>query len=313
MRPNDHEIEQLKASVNCAVLLEQLPPVWRLDRKESTRDCLKYRRGEGEVLIVNHEGRGWWDPQSDHKGDAFSLVQFLDPTLNFGMARQVLRRFAGLAPTIPECRPRMRRRVPEIPMPERWADRPRLQPQSQTWRYLNRTRGLPATALRAAIAEDVVRVGAYGSAWFAHRDDTGLVSHIEIRGPGFRRSIAGGRKTLFRFHGGPHPLIRLVLTEAPIDALSLAAWEGIRADTIYAATGGGMGQGTIDAIASILRGLAGISGAELVSAVDADLAGERYAARHEALAKAAAVAFTRLAPPVQNGDWNDALKLRRAA
>jgi hypothetical protein len=312
MRSDDLEIEQLKASVNCAVLLERLPPVWRLDRKESTQHCLKYRRGEGEILIVNHEGRGWWDPQSDRKGDAFGLVQFLDPTLTFGMARQVLRRFAGLAPTFPECPPRRRRRLPEIPIPERWASRPRLQPLSPAWRYLNRTRGLPVIVLRAAIAADVIRDGAYGSAWFAHRDDNGDLSHVEIRGPGFRSSLAGGRKTLFRFHGGPQP-IRLVLAEAPIDALSLAAWEDIRADTIYAATGGGMGPGTIDAIGTILQRLAGIAGAELASAADSDRAGERYAARHEALAKAAAVAFTRLAPPVENGDWNDAFKLRRAA
>ena len=312
MRSDDFEIEQLKACVNCAVLLERLPPVWRLDRKESTRHCLKYRRGEGEILIVNHDGRGWWDPQSDHKGDAFSLVQFLDPTLNFGMARQVLRRFAGVAPTFPECLSRRRRRLPDIPIPERWASRPHLQSFSPTWRYLNRTRSLPVTVLHAAIATDVIREGAYGSAWFAHRDDNGDLSHVEIRGPGFRSSLAGGRKTLFRLQVGPQP-IRLALAEAPIDALSLAAWEDIRADTIYAATGGGMGPGTIDAIGTIVHRLAGIAGAELASAADADRAGERYAAWHEALAHSAGVAFTRLAPPVDQGDWNAALKLRRAA
>ncbi len=33
--------------------------------------------------------------------------------------------------------------------------------------------------------------------------------------------------------------------EAPIDALSLAAIEQVRPDTIYVATGGGMGPGTL--------------------------------------------------------------------
>jgi Protein of unknown function (DUF3991)/Toprim-like len=312
MKPDDLEIEQLKAGVNCAALLERLPPFWRLDRKESTRHCLKYRRGEGEILIVNHEGRGWWDPQSDRKGDAFSLVQYLDPTLNFGQARQVLRQFTGLAPAFPECLPRRHRRLPEIPIPERWASRARLQPRSPAWRYLNRARFLPVAVLHAAIAADMIREGAYGSAWFVHRDDDGDPSHVEIRGPGFRSALAGGRKTLFRLDGGPQP-IRLALAEAPIDALSLAAWEEIRADTIYAASGGGMGPGTIDAICTILHRLAGIAGAELASAADADRAGERYAAWHEALANSAGVPFTRLAPPVENGDWNDALKRRRAA
>jgi len=37
MSKQDTEIEWLKASVSCAALLERLPPVWRLDRAESTR------------------------------------------------------------------------------------------------------------------------------------------------------------------------------------------------------------------------------------------------------------------------------------
>ena len=75
MSEQDTEIEWLKAEVNCAALLERLPPVWRLDRAESTRRSLKYRRGEGEIVIVNHDGRGWWDPLSEAKGDIFTLVR----------------------------------------------------------------------------------------------------------------------------------------------------------------------------------------------------------------------------------------------
>jgi len=82
MSEQDMEIEWLKAEVNCAALLERLAPVWRLDRAESTRRSLKYRRGEGEILIVNHDGRGWWDPLSEAKGDIFSLVRHLDPGLS---------------------------------------------------------------------------------------------------------------------------------------------------------------------------------------------------------------------------------------
>jgi hypothetical protein len=88
MSEQDAEIEWLKASVNCAALLERLPPVWRLDRAESTRRSLKYRRSAGEIVIVNHDGRGWWDPLSEAKGDIFTLVRHLDPGLNFGEARR---------------------------------------------------------------------------------------------------------------------------------------------------------------------------------------------------------------------------------
>ena len=103
MSEQDAEIQHLKASVSCAVLLERLPPVWRLDRAESTRRCLKYRRGAGEIVIVNHDGRGWWDPLSEAKGDIFSLVQHLEPGLNFTQARHMLRGFVGIAPTFPEA------------------------------------------------------------------------------------------------------------------------------------------------------------------------------------------------------------------
>ena len=101
MMQNDQEKEYLRENVSCAVVLERMPPVWQLDIKESTRDSLKYRRGEHEIVIVNHGGRGWWDPKSTAKGDVFSLVQYLDPGLNFGAVRRVLRPLAGLAPEFP--------------------------------------------------------------------------------------------------------------------------------------------------------------------------------------------------------------------
>jgi hypothetical protein len=103
MNDQNAEIERLKAAVSCAVLLERLPPVWRLDRAESTRQSLKYRRGKGEIVIINHDGRGWWDPLSDRKGDIFTLIRHLEPGLNFGEARRRLRGFMGIAPAFPEA------------------------------------------------------------------------------------------------------------------------------------------------------------------------------------------------------------------
>src|ERR1700737_4536018 len=72
---------------------------------------------------------------------------------------------------------------------------------------------------------------------------------------------------------------RLVITEARIDALSVAAIKGVRADTLYAATGGGMGPGTVQAIEHLLGPMAQWPGALLAGATDANRAGERYAAR----------------------------------
>jgi hypothetical protein len=183
---------------------------------------------------------------------------------------------------------------------------------SPSWFYLSVTRCLPAAILAAADAADVVREGPRGSAWFAHRSAEGEVTHVEIRGPDFKGSLTGGAKTLFQLAGANQKHFRLVLAEAPIDALSVAAIEDLRADTLYAATGGGMGPGTITAIARLLAGMAPQPGANLISATDANHAGERYAARHAELAAAAGVAFKRLAPPTGQ-DWNDVIQAGRRA
>jgi hypothetical protein len=72
---DDAELQLFRSSVNCAAVLEGMVGGWRLDVRESTRRALKYRRGTGEVLILTHDGRGWWDPLSQAKGDIFDLVQ----------------------------------------------------------------------------------------------------------------------------------------------------------------------------------------------------------------------------------------------
>jgi len=298
---DDAELATLRSAVSCAAVLERMAG-WRLDARESTRRALKYRRGEGQVLIVNHDGRRWWDPLSEAKGDVFSLIQHLDPGLNFGHVRQVLRRLIGVAPGYPPVVrvPQDRRDVRSLD--ERWARRPRLRPGSLTWTYLADQRGLPADILNLAAESDTVREGYRGSAWFAHLAD-GAVTHIEVRGPACRTSLAGGRKTLFRFRG-VGSVTRLAIAEAPTDALSLAAIEHCRSGTLYVATGGGMGPRTIEALHQLFRQLATLPNAETASAADANAAGDRYAERHAALAAEHGLHVRRLRPP-DGLDWND--------
>jgi len=308
MSGSDPEIEQLRAGVNCAALLERLPPVWQLDRKESTRRCLKYRRGKGEALIVNHDGRGWWDVHSNAKGDVFDLVQFLEPSLNFGHVRRVLRSFVGVAPTFPEALRSRNSSASVLPLAERWRRRPPLRRGSPAWRYLTDARCLPVSVMMAAIAADIVREGPYGSAWFAHRDDAGTVTHIEIRGPDFKGALSGGTKTLFRLPGSIGVITRLAVSEGAINALSLAALENIRPNTLYVATGGGMGPETISALKRLLQALALHNYPRLVVATDGDAAGERYATRLHELVGAAGVPSERLHPPPGHEDWNALLQ-----
>jgi len=308
---HDPEIEQLRDKIHCATVLERQSPPWGLDRKGSTKRCLKYRRAKGEILIVTHGGKGWWDPRSEARGDVFALVQHFDQSLNFGHVRKILREFSGFAPTFPEKKRQRQNTFCETSPAERWARQPPVKRGSATWRYLTETRRLPSHILNLAREGDFIRSGPRGSAWFAHRDEAGHVTHVEIRGPSFRGSLRGGTKLLFRLQGALETTARLVLTEAPIDALSLAALEGPRADTLYAATGGGMGPRTIEAIQRLLTQMATTSGAILCAATDANLAGERYATRHQQLAAQVDIAFARLRPPIEGGDWNDVLRHSR--
>ena len=239
MSRHDPEIEELRDKVHCAVVLERTPPPWKLDQKESTKLSLKYRRGKGEILIVSHAGSGWWDPTSDAKGDVFRLVQRLEPGLSFGHVRKRLREFAGLSPSFPSADRAGRRQDPDRSVADRWAERKAVWSNSPTWRYLRRKRGLSAAIIEAAAVAGVLREGPVGSAWFAHFDRVGAVAHVDVRGPTYKGSLTGGAKSLFRLSLNGPPLPRLVLTEAAIDALSIAAIESLCRDTLYAATGGG--------------------------------------------------------------------------
>jgi hypothetical protein len=308
----DDEVERLRAAVSCATVLERLAAGWRLDKAESTRRALKYRGGPGEIVIVNHDGQGWWDPhklrtEAGGCGDIFSLVQRLNPTLKFGEVCRVLRDLVGIAPTDPEFKSPRRDAEPPV---QRWDSRRRLQRRSPTWRYLTEERCLPSGVLAVAADADAVREGPYGSAWFAHRANDGRLTGIEMRGPHYRGFSPNGAKILFRLPGSHGVITRLVVAEAPIDAMSFAALERIRTDTLYAATAGGMGPDTIDALNGLLGALAGRACSRLVIATDADKAGEHYAAQLTEMAVATGIPVERALPPGGLKDWNDVLKAR---
>ena len=313
MTRHDPEIEELREKVHCAVVLEQTPPCWKLDRKESTKLSLKYRRGKGEILIVNHAGRGWWDPTSDAKGDVFRLVQRLEPGLSFGHVRKRLRAFAGLSPCFPSADRAGGRKEPDRPVAARWDERKAVWSNSPTWRYLKRQRGLSAEIIEAASVAGVLREGPVGSAWFAHFDPGGAVAHVDVRGPTYKGSLTGGIKSLFRLSFKGPPLPRVVLTEAAIDALSLATLESLRSDTLYAATGGGMGPGTIATLEALLVDIAMFPDALFCSATDANGPGDRFADQHQSLARKFGIRFERLRPLIEGGDWNEALRAQSSA
>ncbi|MBB3917647.1 DUF3991 and toprim domain-containing protein [Rhizobium fabae] len=295
---NRKEIEALRERVSCAVVLEQAG--FTIDVKESTRRAVKFRRG-AEIIIVTHEGRGWFDPLSDAKGDVFGLVEHLDHVGFLEGAGRVAD-LVGFAITEPEWQAPRPDQIHDPSLPERWQSRRRPWLGSSTWAYLCGERFLPATLLRATIRQDRLREGPYGSMWAAHTDNGGAVTGWEARGPEYRGFASGGTKVLFRL--GPDTALRLAVTEAAIDAMSLAAIEGLRDGTLYLSTGGGWSPSTEAA----LRQLASRADALLVAATDANSQGETFAERLRALAVETGCDWARLRPPAE--DWNETLKIR---
>lgn len=294
-----NEIQDLRAKVRCAAVLENAG--FAIDLKESTRRAVKYRR-DSEIIIVIHDGHGWFDPLSEAKGDVFSLISHMDG-VGFSTARDHIADLIGYVPRAPEWRTPDRARRPEIKIAERWARQRRPWPGSQTWYYLSWVRSLPGQTIRTAISQNLLREGPYGSMWAAHTDDRGIVTGWEERGPEWRGFATGGTKLLFRL--GWAAAHRLCVTEAAIDAMSLAAFEGLREGTLYLSTGGGWAPST----SAALGVLAATPDVLLVAATDNNAQGETFADRLRTLAEAAGCGWQRLRPPAD--DWNEALQEKK--
>ena len=229
----------------------------------------------------------------------FSLVEHLDH-IPFAAALYVVADLIGFTPAEPAWIRQARDRAPNQTVAERWQNRRKPWRGSATWRYLSDARGILEPVLRQAIASDVLREGPQGSMWAAHRDRSGTITGWEERGPQWRGFATGGAKVLFRL--GPADASRLCVTEAAIDALSLAALEELRADTLYLSTGGGWSPATFES----LLDLTVCARAHLVAATDNDDQGETYADRLARLAADTGCSFERIRPSA--GDWNKDLR-----
>ena len=293
------ELDELKEKVFCPAVLETAG--FAIDKRESTRRAVKYRRGDA-IIIVIHNGKGWFDPLSDAKGDVLGLVEHLD-RVPFAAALSVVADLVGFTPSAPAWNRPNRNRATDQTVAERWTARRKPRPGSATWRYLTDTRGIPGAVLRQFIAADLLREGPQGSMWAGHWDADGPIVGWEERGPTWRGFASGGAKNLFLL--GPAGATRLCVTEAAIDAMSLAGIERLRPGTAYLSTGGGWSPATEAA----LRSLAARPDVLLVAATDANDQGERYAERLHALADEAGCNWQRLRPSAE--DWNACLTKER--
>lgn len=295
------DIDRLKAEVPCSTLLEK--DGWKVDLRESTPRAIKFRRAEGEIIIVVHQGRGWFDPTSEAKGDVLSLAQRLG-ACDFGAALKAVADLVGVQPTAPAWQ-RKSRPTRATDLASRWAGRAAPASHSAAWEYLTNERAIPPAIISSVIAAGRLREGPKGSMWAAHTSASGQVVGWEERGPSWRGFASGGSKTLFTV--GDAEALRVCVVEAAIDAMSLAALEDCGADTQYASTGGGWSPSTADRIFELaLR-----PGARLVAAFDGNDQGDAFAARLKEIAMITGVNYLRLWPEAE--DWNDQLRQQRRA
>ena len=292
------EIEDLKGRVECSAVLEKAG--FAIDIRESTRRAIKFRRSD-DIIIVIHDGKGWFDPLSDAKGDVLSLIRHLEG-VSFADALAIAADLVGFVPQEPRWARPSRPRENMMYLTERWRARRPPWRGSATWSYLRDFRGISEQVLRVATDQNVLREGPHGSMWAAHVDEKGLVTGWEERGPDWRGFASGGAKNLFRL--GARDGLRLVVTEAAIDAMSLASLEGVREGSLYVSTGGGWSLATEAAV----RSLAARPRTQLVAATDANAQGEAFAGRLSEIADAAGCNWLRLRPSAE--DWNDALRAR---
>jgi hypothetical protein len=290
------DIEEVRERVGCGAVLETSG--FAIDARESTRRAVKFRR-RGEIIIVTHDGQGWFDPLGDGKGDVFSLVAHLDGG-GFIDAFERVAGLVGFQPFEPAWAKAPQMKAASATVQDRWVARRVPWRGSENWRYLRSTRFLPVRVIKDAIAQGILREGPYGSMWAGHADESGKICGWEERGADWRGFATGGAKVLFRL--GPSDAQRLCVTEAAIDAMSLAAIEAMREGTLYLSTGGGWSPSTDTA----LRHLAGRADVQLVAATDANPQGEVYAHRLRELAEEAGCDWSRLRPP--GDDWNEVLK-----
>lgn len=291
-----NEIDALRARVGCATVLEK--ESFAVDLKQSTRRAIKYRRDD-DIIIVIHEDRGWFDARSDAKGDVFALASYLTG-VDFPGALDLVGSLVSFQPSSPTWSKPAALHVAAASVTDRWQQRRRPWRSSATWTYLRQVRAVPWQIISDAIDADVLREGPYGSMWAKHSDATGAVIGWEERGPDWRGFSTGGAKELFRF--GDLGASRICITEAAIDALSLAALEERRRDTLYVSTGGGWAPQT----SAALQLYAARSDVRLIAATDANGQGEVFADRIRQIVVAGGCDFSRLRPSTE--DWNEELK-----
>jgi hypothetical protein len=280
-----------------------------LPRKSGPASLALRHPSTGDKIIVRRDVDGHWTYFSVRddldNGTILDFVRSRGQSRNFGHIRKELRQWLGTS------RPEQGDSATYVSSPPPARD-PRAVAEAfdaaritATCAYLE-SRGLTRETLSDPRFAGTWRLGRYGNALFAHRDDAGALSGFEIKNRGFTSFSPGGVKTAWQSNTRPDDHA-LVITESAIDALSYHALRGNAASGYrYLSTGGTPGTRQLELLERLLAAVP--TGSEIIAAVDQDDAGTKLAERLEVLAGAYAHLTFRRDSPESDKDWNDVLQ-----
>jgi hypothetical protein len=263
----------------------------------------------GDKIVVRRDVDGHWTYFSVRddldNGTILDFVQSRGRSRNFGHIRKELRQWLGTPRPERDTWTTCTSSPPPARDPRAVAEAFDAARITGTCAYLE-SRGLRRETLSDSRFAGSWRLGAYGNALFAHRDDAGALTGFEIKNRGFTSFSPGGTKTAWQSNTRPDDHA-LVITESAIDALSYHELRGDAARGCrYLSTGGTPGTRQLELLERLFAHLS--SGSEVIAAVDQDDAGTKLARRLEALAVVHGRLSFRRDSPESDKDWNDVLQ-----
>lgn len=311
---DDAELSQLKSRSLEAYALTH---GYERDPKESNHRVAVLRRAadNGKLLVkVGHGGHQVFRDERDHRNHGTILdFAMMELRVNLGEARKELRAWANFPLHPAQTQTGQAGQIQNVPScpPDDEPDRPRMRAiwNAATWvpehPYLI-SRHIPASTLNDPRFRDCWRLDRHGNCVFPSWDKGGLVG-LEFRNTTKKHFAKGGKRGLWASRNIKTSL-RLVVTEAPIDALSHFALYQDATDQVcplgYACPGGSLGERSKELLVHLFIEAAK-RGAEILVGTDNDPAGHEYAAT---IAKLAPLSVRRITPI--GNDWNDDLCAR---
>jgi len=242
---------------------------WELDRRESSRNAMKYRAGNDVLIVGQKEGRWvYFNPQN--KEDNGTIVNFglnhIDP--NLGHVRQMLRPYLGESQNQTPPRnlmtsPTAGEREAKTEVRSEWKNLSPLQGKAND--YLQARDIRPETLQTYARSIRTENIKHHENIAFAHvrfLEDHNVfqISGWERKGPGRDgKSFSGfsGNKGIAVFahkeRDPNQPTGQIHLCEASIDALSKAQLDELPRQDFYVSLGGGWGRETERALTALIE------------------------------------------------------------